>query len=245
MDTDRQTLKPLTRRRALTLLSASGAALAAAAANGLFAGRLQAAVELPEAGSALPEIRRHGDAIDELMAGNRRFVDGRPVGPHRSMARVQEVAAGQSPFAAVLSCADSRVPVEILFDQGFGDLFVCRAAGNTVSPELIGSLEFGTLVLGAQALMVLGHTGCGAVNATIAGEAVPGQISALYSRIRPAVVRSGSSDLEEVVRENVRIQVDLLRTSSPVIAGMVREGRLAVVGAVYDLATGRVSLLDP
>lgn len=229
------TAHPVSRRRALALLSLSGAALAG---GGLAAAPLHAAED-----AALPDIRTPEQALAELMAGNRRFVEGRPVGPHRSMARVQELAASQSPFAAVLSCADSRVPVEILFDQGFGDVFVCRAAGNIVTPELIGSLEFGTMVLGAQALVVLGHTGCGAVRATIAGEPVPGQISTLYRHIRPAVDRSATRELEDVTRHNVRIQAELLRTASPVIAQLVRENRLVVAGGVYDIGTGRVTML--
>lgn len=229
------TTLPLTRRKALALLSLSGAALAG---GGLAAAPLHAAED------ALPDIRTPEEALAELMAGNRRFVEGRPVGPHRSMARVQELAAAQAPFAAVLSCADSRVPVEILFDQGFGDVFVCRAAGNIVTPELIGSLEFGTMVLGAQALVVLGHTGCGAVRATIAGEPVPGQISSLYRHIRPAVERSATRELEDVTRHNVRVQAELLRTASPVIAQLVRENKLVVAGGVYDIGTGRVTMLD-
>lgn len=230
------TAHPVSRRKALALLSLSGAALAG---GGLAAAPLHAADD-----AALPDIRTPEQAMAELMAGNQRFVEGRPVGPHRSMARVRELAASQSPFAAVLSCADSRVPVEILFDQGFGDVFVCRAAGNIVTPELIGSLEFGTMVLGAQALVVLGHTGCGAVRATIAGEPVPGQISSLYRHIRPAVDRSATRELEDVTRHNVRVQAELLRTASPVIAQLVRENRLAVAGGVYDLGTGRVTMLD-
>jgi carbonic anhydrase len=184
------------------------------------------------------------DALRALMEGNRRFVTGRETEPHRSMQRVRDLAGSQSPFAAVLSCADSRVPVELLFDQGFGDLFVCRAAGNIATPELIGSLEFGTAVLGAKVLMVLGHTGCGAVKATIAGDPVPGQISTLYRHIQPAVDRTPSKELEAVARENVRVQARLLRSSSPVVAGLVREKKLLVVGGVYDLATGRVTMLD-
>ncbi|HYW14044.1 MAG TPA: carbonic anhydrase [Longimicrobium sp.] len=228
----------MSRRKALGLLSLSTAALAG---GGMAAAPLHAAAP---AHVALPEIRTPLDAMAELIAGNRRFMEGRTVGPHRTMARVQELAGAQAPFAAVLSCADSRVPVEILFDQGVGDLFVCRAAGNVVTPEMIGSLEFGTLVLGARALVVLGHTGCGAVKATIAGDAVPGQISALYRHIQPAVDRVASRELEEVSRENVRVQANLLRTSSPVIAQLVREDKLMVAGAVYDIATGRVTLLD-
>jgi carbonic anhydrase len=238
MQSDMASATPVSRRKVLGLLSLSTAALAG---GGLAAAPLHA---VAPADAALPPIRTPLDAIAELIAGNRRFMEGRPVGPHRSMARVQELAAAQAPFAAVLSCADSRVPVEILFDQGFGDLFVCRAAGNIVTPELIGSLEFGTAVLGARAVVVLGHTSCGAVKATIAGAPVPGQISTLYRHIQPAVERSTTRELEDVSRHNVRVQAHLLRTSSPVIAQLVREDKLLVVGGMYDLGTGRVTLLE-
>ena len=222
---------PLSRRRALALLSVTAVAAA-----------IPVSLRADEHG--MLDVRTPEEALRELRAGNQRFVDGKSTEPNRTMARIRELSRSQSPFAAVLSCADSRVPVEILFDQGFGDLFVCRAAGNIVTPEIIGSLEFGTAVLGAKALVVLGHTGCGAVKATIAGDAVPGQISTLYRHIQPAVDRTPSRELEEVARENVRVQVRLLRTASPVVAGLVREKKLAVTGGVYDLATGRVTMLD-
>ncbi|HEX8393234.1 MAG TPA: carbonic anhydrase [Longimicrobium sp.] len=183
------------------------------------------------------------EALRALIEGNRRFVAGQETEPHRSMQRVRELAASQAPFAAILSCADSRVPVELVFDQGFGDLFVCRAAGNIATPELIGSLEFGTAVLGAKVLMVLGHSSCGAVKAAIENAAVPGQISSLYAHLHPAV-RTAGPDVARTVEENVRVQTALLRGSSPVIAGLVRENKLKVVGGVYDLATGAVRMVD-
>jgi carbonic anhydrase len=235
MNTDNQTASGVSRRRALGLLALSGAAVA----TGVVPQTLHAAEAFDAASITTPE-----QALAELMAGNARFVAGRTVGPNRNMARLREVVPTQKPFAAVLSCADSRVPPEILFDQGFGDVFVCRAAGNIVTPELIGSLEFGTLVLGSKVLMVMGHTGCGAVKATIAGDAVPGQISSLYRHIQPAVERTPSRELEAVSRENVKVQARLLRTSSPVVAQLVREKKLAVVGGVYDLATGRVHMVE-
>jgi carbonic anhydrase len=156
------------------------------------------------------------------------------------MARLREVAPRQAPFAAFLGCADSRVPIEIVFDQGFGDLFVTRIAGNVADPSIIGSLEFGTLVLGAKVLFVLGHTSCGAVAATMTGEAVPGQISTLYQHIRPAVKTAGGN-LDAAIVANVRNQAEVLAEASPVIAGLVREGKLKVAGGVYDLGTGRVT----
>jgi len=155
-------------------------------------------------------------------------------------ARVHELAGNQSPFAAILSCADSRVPVEILFDQGFGDLFVVRNAGNVATTEEFASLEFGTLVLGAKVLLVLGHSSCGAVKASIAGEPVPGQISVLYQHIRPAV-NSGGGDLAKTTADNVRFQAATLAQASPVIAELMKQAKLQVAGGVYDLATGIVT----
>jgi carbonic anhydrase len=224
----------VSRRRALGLLALSGAAVATGTVP----------TSLHAESFELPNISTPREALAELMAGNQRFVSGRTVGPNRSMARLRETAPTQKPFASILACADSRMPVEIVFDQGFGDVFVCRAAGNIVTPEMMGSLEFGTLALGSKVLMVLGHTACGAVKATIDGGPVPGQISTLYQHIQPAVDRVPSKDVEAVVRENVRVQARLLRNASPVIAQLVRENKLMVVGGVYDLSTGRVTPVE-
>jgi carbonic anhydrase len=179
-------------------------------------------------------------ALAQLYDGNRRFVAGDLTSPTRNMARLKEVAPKQAPFAAFLGCADSRVPIEIVFDQGFGDLFVTRVAGNIATPEVIGSLEFGTAVLGAKVLYVLGHSACGAVAATAKGDAVPGQISSLYYHIRPAVKAAGG-DVPKAIEQNVRMQAELLAEGSPVIAGLVKEGKLKVAGGVYDLSSGRVT----
>ena len=170
------------------------------------------------------------------------FVRGETLAAHRNMKRLQEVAALQSPFAVFLGCADSRVPVEIVFDQGFGDLFVNRIAGNVATPEIIGSLEFGTSVLGAKIIYVLGHTSCGAVTAAMKREPVPGQFSSLFQHLRPAVKSSGN-DLDRAVRENVINQAMTVAEASPVIASLIDEGRLKVVGGVYDLETGIVTAL--
>jgi carbonic anhydrase len=182
-------------------------------------------------------------ALDQLMAGNSRFAAGRLTSFDDDLAILREhTEAKQEPFAAVLSCADSRVPVELIFDQSIGHVFVGRVAGNVCSPEMFGSLEFGAAVLGIPLIMVLGHDGCGAVKAAIAGQAVPGQISALYAPIRPAVERAGPN-VEATIKANAQIQADLLRTASPVIAGLVAQGKLKVIAAYYELASGRVSLL--
>jgi carbonic anhydrase len=182
-------------------------------------------------------------ALDQLMAGNARFVRGRLDSFQEDLDILKQGTADkQEPFAAVLSCADSRVPVELVFDQSIGHVFVARVAGNIVTSELIASLEYGATVLGTKAIMVLGHEGCGAVKAAIAGKAVPGQISALYRPLRAAVEQAGT-DVEAACKANARIQANLLATSSPVIADMVKQGAVKVVAAYYALATGQVTLL--
>lgn len=182
-------------------------------------------------------------ALDFLHAGNRRFVAGETLAPNRDIKRLREVAPRQAPFAAFLGCADSRVPIEIVFDQGFGDLFVTRIAGNVAATENIASLEFATQVLGAKVLYVLGHTSCGAVAAAVKAEPVPGQISALFQHIRPAV-RAAKGDVDAAVRENVRIQAQTLTEASTVIASLVAAGKVVVAGGIFDLQTGKVESVE-
>ena len=182
------------------------------------------------------------EALKKLYQGNQRFASGKPLAENRDMDRVRALAAGQKPFAAFLGCADSRVPIEIVFDQGFGDVFVTRIAGNVACSENIGSLEFGTRILGAKVLYVLGHTECGAVQATMKGDEVPGQISGLFQYIRPAVRQA--ADLTAAVNQNVRNQALLLAESSPVIGKLVREKELIIAGGVYDLKTGVVTPVE-
>jgi carbonic anhydrase len=183
-------------------------------------------------------------ALAELMAGNERFTSRRITSDAQDLAILkQNTAEKQEPFAAVLSCADSRVPVELVFDQTIGHIFVTRVAGNIVTSEIIASLEYGAAVLGTKVLLVMGHANCGAVKATIQGKEVPGQISALYPHIQPAVDQAGN-DLEAATRANAKIQATLLAESSTVIKGLVKEGKLKVAAAYYDVATGRVTLLS-
>lgn len=224
-----------------------GQFLAAAGCGGLGWLRYQTASANPSItdsiGAAAGEstkIETPADALKRLYQGNVRFSQGQSLDENRDLSRVKEVAAGQKPFAAFLGCADSRVPVEIVFDQGFGDIFVTRIAGNVASSENIGSLEFGTEVLGAKVLYVLGHTRCGAVEATMKGEDVPGQISGLFQHIRPAV-KSANGNLDKAIEQNVRNQAILLAESSPVISRLVKKGELLVAGGVYDLQTGLVT----
>jgi carbonic anhydrase len=182
-------------------------------------------------------------ALDLLAQGNARFATGRSAEPNRDIERLRAVAPRQTPFAAFLGCADSRVPIEIVFDQGFGDLFVTRIAGNVAATENIASLEFATQVLGAKVLYVLGHTSCGAVAAAVKAEPVPGQISALFQHIRPAV-RAAKGDVDAAVRENVRIQAQTLTEASTVIASLVATGKVVVAGGIFDLQTGKVEAVE-
>ena len=186
------------------------------------------------------------EVLEALMAGNKRFVENKRENPNLDVARLTEVAEGQSPFASILSCADSRVPVEILFDRGLGDLFVVRDAGNIATPEEIGSLEYGTLILGSKVLMVLGHERCGAVTAAVAAKPVPGQIGSIVEAIKPAVERAKGQpgdELENAVKANVLLQIERLK-GSPVIAELIEGGKLRVVGGYYDLDTAEVSLVS-
>jgi len=178
------------------------------------------------------------------MDGNRRFAEGRMTSFAEDLELLKaKTAEGQEPFAAVLSCADSRVPVELIFDQTIGHIFVTRVAGNIAASSVIASLEYGAAVLGTRVIVVLGHANCGAVKASIEAKAVPGQISGLYPYIRHAVDQVGA-DLDGAIKANARIQAGLLRQSSPVLAEQIKQNRLKVVAGFYDLASGIVSLLD-
>ena len=202
----------------------------------------------PSAVAAEPvdtDVATPDEALQKLIAGNTRFVQRKRQNPNQTFARMTEVAKEQHPFAAILSCADSRVSPEILFDQGIGDLFVVRVAGNISTAEDIASEEFGTLVLGAKILLVLGHERCGAVKAALTGGEFPGLIDSLVYAIKPAVDASEGQPgdrLENAIKANVRLQVQRLEIS-PIIAKLVQEGKLKVVGGYYDLDTGKVSLI--
>jgi len=183
-------------------------------------------------------------ALKELMDGNQRYVTGNMTAHEHDLEVLHAKAAEkQQPFAAVLSCADSRVPVELVFDQTIGHVFVCRIAGNVTTPEIIASLEYGAAVLGTRAILVLGHSNCGAVAATIKGDAVPGQISALYPHIRLAVDQAGPK-LEATTKANAKIHAALLREASPVIASLLKDNKIMVVAGYYDVNKGSVMLLD-
>jgi len=186
------------------------------------------------------------EALRLLMDGNERFTSKKRLYPHQNYARLQEVAKEQKPFASILGCADSRVPAEIVFDQGLGDLFVCRVAGNVATPEEIGSLEFGSLLLGSKVIMVLGHERCGAVSATLKGGEVPGQIGSLLAAIKPAIEKSQGQPgdkLETACKANIMMQVGNLKASL-VLTELINANKLIIVGGYYDLDTGKVSLIS-
>jgi carbonic anhydrase len=181
-------------------------------------------------------------ALNQLVARNQRFAANRLTSIEHDLAILKEhTVEKQEPFAAVLSCADSRVPVELVFDQTIGHVFVTRVAGNIVTPEIVASLEYGVAVLGIKVLVVLGHSSCGAVKAAMKAESVPGQISSLYLQLHRAVEESGGN-VDKAIEANTKIQAQLLRASSPVIREAVNGGKLKVGSGVYDLATGKVSL---
>jgi carbonic anhydrase len=193
------------------------------------------------------------EVLASLMEGNKRFMEGKLKHPGRAPKDFQALAEGQAPPAIILGCADSRVAPEILFDQGVGDLFVVRGAGNMVGsgPILKGSIEFAVAVLGARLIMVLGHTACGACDSAIKfiddKKSLPGSIEGLVDYIRPSVrmVAGKPGDkLANVTKANVMAGVKRLSESEPILAKKVKDGELKIVGAIYDLATGKVEMVD-
>jgi carbonic anhydrase len=187
------------------------------------------------------------EAWHQLEDGNRRFTTGhgRAVADYSS--RRAEVAKAQHPFAVIVSCSDSRVGPEVIFDQGLGDLFVIRTAGHVVDDQALGSIEYAVEHLGSPLIVVLGHSRCGAVTAAVEGGDTPGHIGALTKAIRPAVdsTRGKPGDaLDNAVRANVVNVVHQLRESAPILSELVHEKRIRIVGAEYDLDTGRVERLD-
>ena len=185
-------------------------------------------------------------ALAALTRGNRRYVAGRPAHPHQSSRLRHNLVKGQHPFAAVLSCADSRVPPELVFDEGLGDLFVVRVAGNVVDDAITGSLEYAAEHLHVPLIVVLGHTNCGAVDATIRGGEPHTHIESLVNAIRPAVEQArteSGSLLTNAVRDNVKLAVKQLRESQPILGKMLQDRKIEIVGAVYDLDKGTVEFL--
>ena len=181
-------------------------------------------------------------ALQRLMEGNKRFAANQLTSVAEDLKMLRDhTVEKQEPFAAVLSCADSRVPVELIFDQTIGHIFVTRVAGNIINAEIVGSLEYGAAVLGVKVLLVIGHANCGAVKAAMAKQEVPGQIASLYPHLEAAVAGGGS--LAETIKRNAVIQANLLAKTSTVLGPMVKQGKLKIQGAYFDLATGKITLL--
>lgn len=185
-------------------------------------------------------------ALEKLMDGNRRYQVANQTYPHQTVARRQALRGGQKPFAVILGCADSRVPPELIFDQGLGDLFVIRIAGYVVDDTVLASVEFAVTVLGVPLVMVLGHSQCGAVEATISGAELPGSLSKVAAAIQPAVaaVEKLPGDLvDNAAKTNADMTAVQLTNRSPLLAQSVTDEQVKIVAAYYDLDTGAVELL--
>ncbi|ADD43714.1 carbonic anhydrase [Stackebrandtia nassauensis] len=231
-------LKPVHRR---TLLTTAGLAVAGTAGT----------VALAPSAIAEDQAASPDAALDRLMRGNRRYIKGHSRHPHQSLEYLHEVAKGQHPFAITIGCADSRVPPEILFDQGLGDVFDHRIAGNIPDELLLGSIEFAIEEFAPPLLMALGHERCGAITATIdaieSGTEPPGHIAAIVEALRPVVepvLDEPGDKVENGVRANIVDVVEQLQRRSDIVAEKVEAGELTVVGARYDLDTGKVTLVD-
>lgn len=210
-----------------------------------FASGIGAAAAQPVSAAATPKA-----ALDLLVEGNARYVANQPRERDFSAGRASR-AKGQAPFAAILGCADSRVSPELAFDQNPGDLFVVRVAGNFVTTDGLGSLEYGAAVLGTRLIMVLGHTSCGAIKATVEalqkGNTLPGHIADLVRAMKPGVepaLKQPGDDLERrAVIANVRHNVERLKSAKPILSALIAKKELDVVGGVYELDTGKVTLV--
>lgn len=239
---------PYPTRRQFVGLSGLIATGLVAAADGA-AGR-SAGLELVE---RLPDTPGPDEVLRKLLEGNQRFVKGETTAPRRKPEDYSKLAEGQTPLAVIVGCADSRVPPEILFDQGVGDLFVVRVAGNVVSgagATVKGSIEYAVAELNVSLVMVLGHTQCGAVKAAVKHirdqDPLPGAIKDLVSTIQPAVVKARGQEgdlLENAIKANVGIGVERLKSLEPILAGPVKKGQVKVVGGLYDLRTGSVTVV--
>ena len=200
----------------------------------------------PEHADAAPKVSS-AEALERLKAGNQRFLVSKVEHPRQSAERRTELATSQHPFAVVLGCADSRTSPEVVFDQGLGDVFVVRVAGNILNDETVGSIEYAVEHLGAQLIVVLGHERCGAVKAAreaiAAKAAAPGHIQSLVEAIAPAVETTSAADAEATAKANEMHVAHLLRESAPILKKMVEKGTISVMAAHYDLDTGAVEFL--
>nr|WP_272210024.1 carbonic anhydrase [Marinicella sp. W31]MDC2875877.1 carbonic anhydrase [Marinicella sp. W31] len=221
--------------------------------RGLLAGGLAVSLAAPLASRAFaqsdePRPQTAEEALGKLVEGNRRYVANKPVNTDHSAARVAR-SLGQQPFAAIVTCSDSRVVPELIFDQAPGDLFVVRVAGNFLNEDGIASLEYAAAVLGIRAVLVLGHTSCGAVEATIASiednELPPGHLPSLVNAIRPAVYEAMADEPEDLMMaataKNAVRNAEIAATTGPILSAANADGTLGSAAGIYDIATGRVS----
>ncbi|MES2393398.1 MAG: carbonic anhydrase [Acidobacteriota bacterium] len=228
-------MNPQSNRRDLLKLAA--ASIAALATPSL----ASAAASASDTNSPFPKPATPEEALHLLVKGNERYLAETLTSCSANMAHLRHASeAHQEPFAAILSCADSRVPDELVFDQSLGTLFVVRVAGNIAAPDTIASLEYAAAAVGVKLILVLGHTACGAVKATAANEPVPGQISTLFQYIRPAL--AGTTDLTEGSRRNATLQAKTLSEASPVLADLIAKNKLLIQPAIYDVSSGKVTL---
>ncbi|MFO7747236.1 MAG: carbonic anhydrase [Orrella sp.] len=192
------------------------------------------------------------EALDRLMAGNERYVSGKSSKVDFASTRAA-LTGGQNPYACLVSCADSRIGPEYCFDEGRGDLFVTRVAGNFVNTDILASLEYGTAVLGSPLIMVLGHTSCGAIGAAVSAyvdnASFPGHIQSLTTALAPSVRQAsktaqGEALIDAATRDNIRLNVRKLQESNPIISERVANGDLKIVGGLYHLDTGRVEMIS-
>jgi carbonic anhydrase len=237
---------------------------------GLFAGIIAAALiigcqssqpAMSGTGAAVSQVQTKesqsamtpAQALDELKAGNARFVAGQPL--HRDFpAQVKATASGQYPFAVVLSCLDSRQPIEIVLDQGVGDIFSARVAGNVLNDDILGSMEFACKASGAKLIAVIGHSNCGAIKGAV-DDVQLGNLTGLLTKIKPAIdavpadVQPRTSKnyqfVDQVSEENVKLVMKEIRERSPILSEMLDKGEISLVGGMYDLSTGEVHFFDP
>jgi len=186
------------------------------------------------------------EALQKLIEGNRRFATSESVHPNQTAERRTEVSKGQKPFAVIVGCSDSRVPPEIIFDQGLGDLFIIRVAGNIVDEVALGSIEYAVDHLGTELVLVLGHGNCGAVTASVKGGKVHGHVGIIVRAITPAVEKAKKQPgdlIDNSIKTNIKLIVNQIRSTKPILSKLVKEDKLKIVGAYYNIENGVVDII--
>ncbi|MBL7129640.1 MAG: carbonic anhydrase [Ignavibacteria bacterium] len=191
------------------------------------------------------EVNTPDDALAEMKAGNKRFLDGKLVNTDYKN-QIEQTKDGQHPHTIVLTCIDSRTPPEIVFDQGIGNIFVARVAGNIEDPNILGSMEYAVKVVGSKLIVVMGHNNCGAVKGAIDNVEL-GNLTQLVDQIKPAIV-GDTTNIKDMVNEtsknNIKLTIEKILKSSPVIDELVKENKIKIVGAYYDVTSGEVTFLE-